>query len=156
MLARVLNHWQKNLNKHQKFDTLCKKRHDWKTGCSMHCMESFEPISRGETSFQTRGHGATGKFYLFLCSEMITNVSLSGYYKLATDGEGKTTLLAKYAKRDLSKKTLLHQSLHSFFIDREGWHAKQKKFSIPHFTGASCTAVYPPHIRVRQGCVIDP
>jgi hypothetical protein len=81
---------------------------------------------------------------LFLCSEMITNVSLSGYYKLATDGEGKTTLLAKYAKRDLSKKTLLHQSLHSFFIDREGWHAKQKKFSIPHFTGASCTAVYPP------------
>ncbi len=81
---------------------------------------------------------------LFLCSEMITNVSLSGYYKLATNGEGKTTVLAKYAKRDLSKKKLLHQSLHSFFLDKEGWHEKQKRYTIPHFTGASCTAVYPP------------
>jgi hypothetical protein len=41
---------------------------------------------------------------LFLCSEMITNVSLLGYYKLATDGEGKTTVLVKYAKQDLSRK----------------------------------------------------
>jgi hypothetical protein len=81
---------------------------------------------------------------LFLCSEMITNVSLSGYYKLATDGEGKTTVLSKYAKRDLSRQNQQHQSLHSFFIDREGWHVKQKKFTIPHFTGASCTPVYPP------------
>jgi hypothetical protein len=81
---------------------------------------------------------------LFLCSEMITNVSLSGYYKLATAGEGKTTVLAKYAKRDLSKRNHLHQSLHSFFLDKEGWHEKYKKFAIPHFTGASCAAVYPP------------
>ena len=81
---------------------------------------------------------------LLWCSEMITNVSLSGYYKLAADGEGRTTVLAKYAKRDLSKLMLLDQSLHSFFLGTEGWHEKQSKFTIPHFTGASCTPVYPP------------
>jgi hypothetical protein len=60
------------------------------------------------------------------------------------DGEGRTTVLAKYAKRDLLRKNLRHQNLHSFFIDKEGWHEKQNKFTIPHFTGASCTPVYPP------------
>jgi hypothetical protein len=81
---------------------------------------------------------------LFLCSEMITSVSLSGYYKLGTAGEGSTTVLAKYARRDLSRETVQNQSLHSFFLDTEGWHDKQKKYTIPHFTGASCTPVYPP------------
>jgi hypothetical protein len=84
------------------------------------------------------------KLDLFLCSEMISNVSLSGYYKLSTGGEGKTTILAKYAKRDTSCEKIQQQSLHSYFLEKEGWHDKQQKYTIPHYTGASCTPVYPP------------
>jgi hypothetical protein len=95
-------------------------------------------ISKQEAMVQLAG------LDLFLCSEMITNVSLSGYYKIATAGEGKTTFLAKYANRDLSRREVLQQSLHTYFLDTQGWHEKQNKHSIPHFTGASCTPVYPP------------
>jgi hypothetical protein len=118
----------------------------------MHCTQSFEPISWGETSFQTRGYVA--RLDLFLCSEMITTVSLSGYYKLSTGGEGKATILAKYAKQDVSWEKTQQQSLHSYFLEKEGWHDKQKKYTIPCFTGASCTPVVYPQQNSTQELVV--
>ncbi len=43
------------------------------------------------------------KLDLFLCSEFIETVSISGEYRLCTSGEAKSSFLTKYAKRDTTK-----------------------------------------------------
>ena len=43
------------------------------------------------------------KLDLFLCSESIETVSISGEYCLCTPGESKSSFLAKYAKRDTTQ-----------------------------------------------------
>ena len=43
------------------------------------------------------------KLDLFLCSESIETVSISGEYHLCTSGEAKSSFLTKYAKRDITK-----------------------------------------------------
>lgn len=50
---------------------------------------------------------------LFLCSESIETVSISGEYRLSTSGEAKSSFLAKYAKRNNTKWNMtLHQYFH--------------------------------------------
>jgi hypothetical protein len=85
-----------------------------------------------------------GKLDLFVCSEMISTVSLSGYYKIATSGEGAHTCLVKYAKRDTSTPRSLELSLYAYFLENEGYSQKHHRHIVPHFTGASSTPVYPP------------
>ena len=53
------------------------------------------------------------KLGLFLCSESIKTVSISGEYCLCASGESKHSFLTKYAKRDT--KLWNHMSLHQFF-----------------------------------------
>src|SRR5687767_14311667 len=43
------------------------------------------------------------KLDLVLCSESFETVSISGEYRLCTDGESKSTFLPKYAKRDTTR-----------------------------------------------------
>ena len=54
------------------------------------------------------------KLDLFLCSESIETVSISGEYRLCTSEEAKSSFLTKYAKRDITKydKMSLHQYFH--------------------------------------------
>src|SRR5687767_5829922 len=55
------------------------------------------------------------KLDLFLCSETIETVSLSGEYRLCTSGESKYSFLTRYAKRNdpFSNDMSLHQYFHS-------------------------------------------
>ena len=53
------------------------------------------------------------KLDLFLCSESIEIVSISGEYRLCTSGEAKSSFLARYAKRDITKYD--EMSLHQYF-----------------------------------------
>src|SRR5687767_12793456 len=53
------------------------------------------------------------KLDLFLCSESIETVSISGQYRLCTSGEAKYSFLSKYAKRDSIKFN--DKSLHQYF-----------------------------------------
>ena len=43
------------------------------------------------------------KLDLFLCSESIETVSISGEYRLCTSEEAKSSFLTRYAKRDTTK-----------------------------------------------------
>src|SRR5688500_19175408 len=43
------------------------------------------------------------KLDLFLCSESIETVNISGEYRLCTSGEAKSSVLTKYARRDTTK-----------------------------------------------------
>src|SRR5688500_18528712 len=54
------------------------------------------------------------KLDLFLCSESIETVSISGEYRLCTSGESKSSILTRYAKRDITEtnKMSLHQYFH--------------------------------------------
>src|SRR5687767_2713249 len=56
-----------------------------------------------------------GKLNLFLCSEAIETVSISGEYRLCTSGESKYSFLSRYAKRNdpFSNDMSLHQYFHS-------------------------------------------
>ena len=53
------------------------------------------------------------KLDLFLCSESIDTVSISGEYHLCKAGEAKCSVLSKYAKRDITKYYAM--SLHQYF-----------------------------------------
>ena len=50
-----------------------------------------------------------GQLPLFLCSEIIENISLSGYRKIGTQQEAQTTFLITYAKRQEKHEMSLHQ-----------------------------------------------
>jgi hypothetical protein len=76
---------------------------------------------------------------LVLCSESIESVSISGTYKLGTENQAKTTLLAKYAKRqDTQRDMTLHQF---FFFTKE--KSSLRKPVIPHYVGGRSTPTYP-------------
>ena len=53
------------------------------------------------------------KLDLFLCSEAIETVSISGQYHLCTSGQSNFSFLTKYAQRDISKYS--NMSLHQYF-----------------------------------------
>lgn len=84
------------------------------------------------------------KLNLFLCSESIQTVSLSGEYRLCTSKEAQSSFLTKYAKRDAKWNA---KSLHQYF-DHIKNSASQKssanrKYIIPHYVGARSTPTYP-------------
>ena len=83
---------------------------------------------------------------LFLCSETIETVSISGEYRLSTSKGANYTELAKYAKRD--KPEYIKMSLHQYFDytknhDPSKQH-KNHKYIIPHYVGARSAPIYPP------------
>jgi hypothetical protein len=95
-------------------------------------------ISKQEASCQLAG------LDLFSCSEHVQIESLSGEYRLGTDSQSNSTLLAKYAKRSVDLK---HLSLYDFFDEYynkpQAMKNKNWKRKIPLFSGARCEAVYP-------------
>ena len=86
------------------------------------------------------------KLDLFLCSESIDTVSISGGYRLCTFGEAKCSVLAKYAKRDITKCKEMSLDRYFHYLknpDSLRLHSNHK-FIIPHYVGASSTPTYPP------------
>ena len=85
------------------------------------------------------------KLDLFLCSESIDTVSISGEYRLCTSGEAKSSFLTKYAKRDITKYD--DMSLHQYFHYTKSF-APSRQYSnhkciIPHYVGAKSTPTFP-------------
>ena len=87
-----------------------------------------------------------GKLNLFLCSESIDTVSISGEYRLQTSWEANSTVLAKYAKRDAM--TCNEMSLHQYFNYLKNPESSKlqsnQKCIIPHYVGARSLPTYPP------------
>lgn len=86
------------------------------------------------------------KLDLFLCSESIETVSISGEYCLCKAGEAKSSVLTKYAKRDITKYYAM--SLHQYFhhiknLDTSTLNSNRKCI-IPHYVGARSMPTYPP------------
>lgn len=89
---------------------------------------------------------------LFSCSETLENVSLAGNVKLGSEGEGRTTLLTKYARRAPS---LHHMSLDAFFHHENARFMKDGvKKKIPKYSGAQCEAVYPATPAYARGVML--
>jgi len=86
------------------------------------------------------------KLDLFLCSESIETVSISGEYRLSTTGESKSSFLVKYAKRDTAKwnDTSLHEYFHFTKNSESSSLSGSKKCIIPHYVGARSVPIYPP------------
>jgi hypothetical protein len=86
------------------------------------------------------------KLDLFLCSESIETVSISGEYCLCTSGEAKSSFLAKYAKRDTTKcnDMSLHQYFHFMKNSALSRIHSSYKCIIPHYVGARSVPTYPP------------
>ena len=86
------------------------------------------------------------KLDLFLCSEAIETVSISGEYRLCTSGQSNFSFLTKYAQRDISK--YCDMSLHQYFdymknkILNHAWN--NRRCIIPHYVGAKSSPTYPP------------
>ena len=83
---------------------------------------------------------------LYLCSESIDTVSISGEYCLCSYGEAKGSVLAKYSKRDDTncKEMSLDQYFHYLKNPDSLRLHSNHKFIIPHYVGASSTPTYPP------------
>ena len=86
------------------------------------------------------------KLDLFLCSESIETVSISGEYRLCTAGEAKSSFLSKYAKRDTTKynELSLHEYFHYIKNSELSRGYSSHKYIIPHFVGARSLPTYPP------------
>ena len=85
------------------------------------------------------------KLDLFLCSESIETVSISGEYRLSTSNEAKSSFLAKYANRDSTKWS--NWSLHDYFHHVKNFASSKpynSKYIIPHYVGARSVPTYPP------------
>ena len=86
------------------------------------------------------------KLDLFLCSESIETVSISGEYCLCTEGEAKSSFLSKYAKRDTPK--CIGMSLYDYFHyiknPESSRLSRSHKIIRPHFVGARSVPTYPP------------
>ena len=83
---------------------------------------------------------------LFLCSEAIETVSISGEYRLCTSGQSNFSFLTKYAHRDISKYK--DMSLHQYFEYIKNGALKgacsNRRSIIPHYVGAKSVPTYPP------------
>ena len=86
------------------------------------------------------------KLDLFLCSESIETVSISGEYRLCTPSESKSSFLARYAKRDTTQWN--EMSLHQYFHYMKNFASSRPysnhKCIIPHYVGARSVPTYPP------------
>ena len=86
------------------------------------------------------------KLDLYLCSETIETVSISGEYRLCTSGQSNYSFLTKYAERDSSQYN--DMSLHQYFdyIKNNAFKRpySNKKCIIPHYVGARSSPTYPP------------
>ena len=78
------------------------------------------------------------KLNLYLCSESIEIVSISGEYRLCTSGESEYSFLAKYAKQGNCDEMSLHQYFHHIK------NSSRDKCIIPHYVGARSVLTYPP------------
>ncbi len=84
------------------------------------------------------------KLDLFLCSESIETVSISGEYRLCTFGEAKSCFLTKYAKRNTTKynEMSLHQYFHYMKNSSLSRQYSNHKCIIPHY-GARSAPTFP-------------
>jgi len=86
------------------------------------------------------------KLDLFLCTEAIETVSISGEYRLCTSGQSNFSFLTKYAQRDISKYS--NMSLHQYFDYIKNNTLKgacnNRRYIIPHYVGARSSPTYPP------------
>src|SRR5687767_8820906 len=85
------------------------------------------------------------KLDLFLCSEVIETVSISGEYCVSISGESKNTFLVKYVKRDTpeSREMSFHKYFHYIKNTLPSRLSGNCKCIIPHYVGASSTPTYP-------------
>ena len=86
------------------------------------------------------------KLDLFMCSESIETVSISGEYRLCTSGEAKSSFLTKYAKRNTTncQDMSLHQYFHYIKNYASSRLPSSHKCIIPHYVGARSVPTYPP------------
>ena len=80
---------------------------------------------------------------LYLCSEDVNHVSISGHVKLGKQNENKSGFLAKYQNRDSQFKML---SLHQYFYHTKENQKKQRKnqkTAFPNYTGGRIEMTYP-------------
>lgn len=85
------------------------------------------------------------KLELFMCSESIETVSISGEYRLCTSGEAKSSFLTKYAKRNITNcnEMSLHQYFHFTKNSASSRLYSSHKCIIPHYVGARSVPTYP-------------
>ena len=84
------------------------------------------------------------KLDLYMCSESIETVSISGEYRLCTSEASKYSFLSKYANRDTFHDMSLHQYFYHDKNNTSSWSRSSGKYIIPHYVGASSTPRYPP------------
>ena len=85
------------------------------------------------------------KLDLFVCSESIETVSISGEYCLQTSEGAKHTFLAKYAQQDtmICNEMSLHQYFHHWKNSETSILRSNQKYIIPHYVGARSEPTFP-------------
>ena len=76
---------------------------------------------------------------LFSCSEVIENVSISGYKRIGTGSEYSTSFITKYANR----KEYLDKSMHEYFDIIKNCTVRGSVIVIPNYVGANFDNLYP-------------
>ena len=85
-----------------------------------------------------------GRLPLFSCSELIENVSVSGYKKIGTGSEYNTSFITKYA----NQSDHLDKSMHEYFHIIKNHNSKKDLVTIPNYVGAKFDNLY--HITGTQ------
>ena len=81
-----------------------------------------------------------GRLPLFLCSENIENVSLSGYRRIGTDSQAQTTFITTYANR----LECYNMSLDQYFDYKKNKQSRYSKQNIiPNYVGGKIECLYP-------------
>ena len=80
-----------------------------------------------------------GRLPLFLCSEVIENVSISGYKKIGTKSEYNSSFITKYANRS----DYHNVSMHEYFDIVRNRNAKGHRSTIPNYVGAKLDNFHP-------------
>ena len=80
-----------------------------------------------------------GRLSLFDCSELIENVSVSGYYRLGSNRAYSTCFLTKYARRS----SCLDKSMHEYFDIVKNQNSIRPLAIIPNYVGLRIDNLYP-------------
>ena len=78
---------------------------------------------------------------LYVCSESIKHVSLSGYRKITDQGIGASK---NFRTQYQDRTEYMDDSLYEYFVRMDGFNKQTKKAQLPHFTGTYCKPIYPP------------
>ena len=81
---------------------------------------------------------------LYICSEIIEKVSLSGDVAVTNEKKKSNTILAKYKRRPFNERDITLNQFFNNIKNRNNKRNKNQKLIIPHYTSGKTAHIFPP------------